>query len=393
MLDNMAGNPDAFSSYARTAHSILTALWRYSTDPEFTDLDTTPTLSPDHPVIVHLLTMNKSTVCKVLHVLEQYSISHLQRFCSRSSLSAQVFVWSYDRLLFVRCCLKAHLQLVSRYDTAPDPADRRLLVVKFSNAPGLGKVSLHSIFGDPFIVSLIPGHLRRQIGNPFLAWKSSSTIASHWHNAKRIAAMSADELSSICSNPCLCEAYHDVHKQDGHLMTTDCGVLPSESLSALGNMGAKYSPHVCPSYLNPESRSEILKVMQGAVAQFARQAEARVGTPGCMTAWQSEVDFKIAERVNQIPDGTLLNPHEALPYSPSDRRLMSEFLQNFVCTPMDKAADTFVFQCIKVYINDLVSDLEDPQGTYEMVDEHAEAWKQIFQAFVEKFNFGPPAPY
>ena len=108
MLDDMAGNPDAFSSYARTAHSLLTASWRYSTDREFTDLDTTPTLSPHHPVIVHLLTMNKSTVCKVLHVLEQYSISHLQRLCSRSSFSAQVFVWSYDRLLFVRCCLKKH---------------------------------------------------------------------------------------------------------------------------------------------------------------------------------------------------------------------------------------------------------------------------------------------
>ena len=202
--------------------------------------------------------------------------------------------------------------------------------------------------------------------------------------------MSADELSSIRSNHCFCEAYHDVHKQDGHLMITDCGVLPSESLSALGNMGAKYRPHDCPSYLNPESRSEILTVMQGAVAQFARQAEARIGTPGCMTAWQSEVDVKIAEQVNQIPDGTLLDPHEALPYSPSDRRLMSEFLQNFVCTPMDKAADTFVFQCIKVYINDLVSDLEDPQGTYEMVDEHAEAWKQTFQTFVDMFNLDLP---
>ena len=54
--------------------------------------------------------------------------------------------------------------------------------------------------------------------------------------------------------------------------------------------------------------------------------------------------------------------------------------------PMDKAADTFVFQCIKVYINDLVSDLEDPHGTYEMIDEHAEAWKQAFQAFIDKTN-------
>ena len=310
--------------------------------------------------------------------------------CSQSSLSAQTFVWSYDRLLFVRCCLKAHIKLVSRYDTAPIPADRRLVIVKFSNAPGLDKVSLNSIFGDPFIVNLVPSHLRRRIGNPFLCFEYSSPFGSHWHNAKRIAMMSSVELSSIRNRPCLCGAYDDIHKQDGHLLTTDCTVLPSESLVALGNMGAKYRPHDCPSYLNSESRSAILEVMRSAVARFAREAEARVNAPGCMTAWKSEVDVKIAESLSRVPDGTLLTPFGALPYSPSDRHMMSAFLQHFICTPMDKAADTFVFQCGKMYINDLVGDLEDPQGTYELVDEHAEAWKQTFLAFNAKFNLNLP---
>ena len=98
---------------------------------------------------------------------------------------------------------------------------------------------------------------------------------------------------------------------------------------------------------------------------------ARVSTPGCMTAWQSEVGVQIADRVNHS-DGTLLTPHVALPCSPSDRCLMSGVLQNFVCTPMAKPTDTLVFQRIKVCINDLVSDLDDPQGTYEMVDEHVD---------------------
>ncbi len=56
------------------------------------------------------------------------------------------------------------------------------------------------------------------------------------------------ELSSICNRPCLCGTYDDVHKRDGHLLTIDCGVLPSESLIALGNMGAIYSTHDPPQF-------------------------------------------------------------------------------------------------------------------------------------------------
>ena len=52
------------------ALSLDSALWRYSTDPEFVDLHEVPTLGPEHPVIVHLLQMNRSTVLKVLHVLD-----------------------------------------------------------------------------------------------------------------------------------------------------------------------------------------------------------------------------------------------------------------------------------------------------------------------------------
>ena len=93
--------------------------------------------------------------------------------------------------------------------------------------------------------------------------------------------MFADELSSICSRPRLCGTHADVHMQDGHFFTT---ILPLESFTALGNMGAKYRPNDCRSYLNPESRSAILEVMRSAVAQFAKEAEARVNAPACMTA-------------------------------------------------------------------------------------------------------------
>lgn len=64
---------------------------------------------------------------------------------------------------------------------------------------------------------------------------------------------------------------------------------------------------------------------------------------------------------------------------------MSIFLRKFVCTPMDKAADTSVFQCTKVYITDIINDPGDG-GTYEDVDGHSGAWKQSSEAFIAKFG-------
>ena len=76
--------------------------------------------------------------------------------CSQSSLSApQAFLWSYDRVLFVKCCLKANIKAMSRYDTAPNPANRRIVIVKISNAPGLEKKKKRKEKTTPFGVNLM----------------------------------------------------------------------------------------------------------------------------------------------------------------------------------------------------------------------------------------------
>ena len=189
----------------------------------------------------------------------------------------------------------------------------------------------------PLSPTLSAPHFSRQIGKPFQVFINSTTIGSAWFNTKHIAQMSGTDLLRIRNMPCCCSAYADVDKQDGHLLTTNCGILPSQSLTQLGRMDAKHLPHDCPSHLNSETRSDILSVLQSAVSRFAREAETRVTQPGCMRPWQSEVDNRLAAAVAAIPDGTLLTPVGALPYSPSDSKLMSIFLRNFVCTPMDKA--------------------------------------------------------
>ena len=115
--------------------------------------------------------------------------------------------------------------------------------------------------------------------------------------------------------------------------------------------------------------SILLEVMQNTVARFARKAEVRVSIPGCMAPWNSDQKLVSWLRL-QSPDYLIVHcllRLGALPYSPSYHRLMSTFLQTVVCTPLNKAADTFVFQCpylnVQIYAHDLTTDLQQA-GTY-----------------------------
>ena len=52
---------------------------------------------------------------------------------------------------------------------------------------------------------------------------------------------------------------------------------------------------------------------------------------------------------------------------------------------MDKADQTFVFQCPQVYIGKLVDDLAQA-GTYEPAHAHSLQWQLTHQTFNEKFG-------
>ena len=68
---------------------------------------------------------------------------------------------------------------------------------------------------------------------------------------------------------------------------------------------------------------------------------------------------------DDIPDGTSLHPPGALPYAYThdDEVAMRHFVDRFrgrgvVCTSMDKAETTLMFMCPKLYVDNLMTDLE-----------------------------------
>lgn len=60
-------------------------------------------------------------------------------------------------------------------------------------------------------------------------------------------------------------------KQDGHLLTTNCDILPSPTLRTLGKMGRKFRPHDCSSHFDADSKSAILSANAGGHALPGKQ--------------------------------------------------------------------------------------------------------------------------
>ncbi len=104
-------------------------------------------------------------------------------------------------------------------------------------------------------------------------------------------------------------------------------------------------------------------MLRPAIEAFARSAEERICMRNSMQAWVQEVMSQLSHALDDIPDGTLLHPPGALPYTHDDEVAMRHFLDRFrgrgvVCTSMDKAETTLMFMCPKLYVDDLMTDLE-----------------------------------
>ena len=88
-----------------------------------------------------------------------------------------------------------------------------------------------------------------------------------------------------------------------------------------------------------------------------------------MGPWLTETMSQIQAALDSIPDGTYIQPPNALPYTHADDVEMKQFLGNYkgrgvVCTSVDKADTTLIFACPKLYIDQLMTDLEEG-GTYQ----------------------------
>ena len=299
--------------------------------------------------------------------------------------------WSTDLTLLVTKTVTAHVECIHRHnDSHVSRSHRKLLVVKFSH-PGLDEVRLGSIVNDPLIVASIPLQYREKVGTPLVAFKYEKPIGMQWHNTRRYAHMSDTDLAVIRTQLCSCHDIDDRFKEDGHLRTSDLHVLPDRgSLRQLCAMGAKFRPSLESAVLDAGSKVGIISSLTSSVKDFARKGADRALNTECMNEWQALVIQRITDTVNNIPDGTCCMETMPLSYTRSDEIEMQSFLRDKVCTSMDKAAGTIMFNCQLDYVNRMQADL-DANTVFEISPRMQSDIVQESNDFGSRYGFAPDA--
>ena len=97
-------------------------------------------------------------------------------------------------------------------------------------------------------------------------------------------------------------------------------------------MGNKYRPSVGSgtSHLDSVSRQQVLHDVTAPMQRFALRAEDRIGMSGSMQPCRlTEAISQIHAALDDIPDGTYIQPPNALPYTHADDVEMKQFLRKY----------------------------------------------------------------
>ena len=153
-------------------------------------------------------------------------------------------------------------------------------------------------------------------------------------------------------------------------------------------MRAKFRPSVESAVLDANSKSDIISSLTSSIKDFARKSADRALNTECMNEWQALVIQRIHDTVNDIPDGLCCSTATPLSYTQSDENEMRAFLRDKVCTSMDKAARTIMFNCQRDYVDRMQTDLDantvfeiSPRAQSDIVHESNE--------FGSRYGFAP----
>ncbi|DBA82066.1 TPA: hypothetical protein ACH3X2_006810 [Trebouxia sp. C0005] len=352
-----------YSSYARRAYIHLRELRLLQNTFTWNAATNTPSTSlvGENPVLTYLKVCHMRALTKMSRVMGGFSITNLDR-CRPAGASCS---WTFDDVQFLLACIAFcvahHAQRTPRDRTQ---AARKLLILPFHSI-ALDKAHVNRILHSQSAVdAILPAH-RPLVGSFTVGYRYDHPIGRQWHNTKRYAFMTSAQWHAIRTAPCGCSRIASRYKLGDHLLTSHPDLLPTCNLQHVCRLGSKYRPIVSgsSSVMDPDTRRAILAMLRPAIEGFARSAEERICMHHSMQAWIQEVMSQLSHALDAIPDGTSLHPPGALPYTHDDEVAMRRFLDSFkgcglVCTSMDKAETTLMFMCPKLYVDNLLTDLE-----------------------------------
>ena len=241
----------------------------------------------------------------------------------------------------------------------PLALNKDLLITIFTS-PDLDKIGLNSILRSPEVLNALPPCARKIWNHPKVVFKYVKTLGQKAFNYVDLGRNISERAKmAILGNPCCCsnDGYSPfVNESLGHIVTTNCSILPFEILKELFMKGTKFR-------LAPSKESCLLMAINKGISNFVTRVEESLGVQGILSHWKTMILKKASLKLATLSSSR--GSSSGISLSSSDLHSLRKFFRNFVISYVDKCSNNFVFTCKKFYLECLLSEVNSSSQTYE----------------------------
>jgi hypothetical protein len=261
---------------------------------------------------------NIKNLFKLLYTLENFSFEDLE--ISRShSIQLRLLI---GKFLKSKCTLP----------NVPLALNKDLLITIFTS-PDLDKIGLNSILRSPEVLNALPPCARKIWNHPKVVFKYVKTLGQKAFNYVDLGRnISEHAKMAILGNPCCCsnDGYSPfVNESLGHIVTTNCSILPSETLKELFMKGTKFR-------LAPSKESCLLMAINKGISNFVTRVEESLGVQGILSHWKTMILKKASLKLATLSSSR--GSSSGISLSSSDLHSLRKFFRNFVISYVNKCS-------------------------------------------------------
>lgn len=253
----------------------------------------------------------------------------------------------------------------------PKKRNNNYLVVRFDNKM-IENVNISRILSSPNVTKFFP-HQSVDMSTPNVTYSYTSTIRSHIVNYKQ----TVEEIGNT-TFICRCENYPEqfINNTYGHIYTGDLDIISNPVLKNLLQNGLNYRDQ------QPPCKVSALKSITSAIDKYIGSISGKINKSVRMfSTWRAEILKTVKSKLDSMEPYRYYSCLKDVEVKAE----LSKLQEDFVFTPVDKAANNVSIVCKKLYVEKLETEIEN-SGNFikcnnvtveDVMNSHKQAYQDI----------------
>ena len=231
--------------------------------------------------------------------------------------------------------------------------ERESIIIPFKSK-FIDTLSLHSIFYDTSITSLLPDVLRNRLPLKIFFQYNKPIGRKIMNYSSFLNNLGKDDLRNIINNDCSCSSSVFNCTELGHIVTGDINIITNDKLRSLMSYGAKFREPI--SQNSNETRDNIFASIDQFITSKANKYRVDQDS---FKAWGDRVKQIVSNRIRYFVSNKsdVFDKGSSIFSDPEVASYIKNLHKEFIIVVADKASSNFVVICKKFYTLVLIAEL------------------------------------